>query len=104
MSWDPGLAGHRTTLAWRRTGLSLMACGVAVARGVGVEGARGRPLAGVVVLVLGLGLWLVAQRSAAQRARAIGTARPAAGRADLVPLGLATALAGLASLVVACSP
>jgi hypothetical protein len=90
-------------LAWRRTGLSLIVCGAAVARGVGVGGARGRPLAGVVVLLIGLGLWLVANRSATRRARAVGTARPAAGPADLVPLALATALAGLASLVVAWS-
>jgi uncharacterized membrane protein YidH (DUF202 family) len=100
VSWDPGLAAHRTALAWRRTGLSLIVCGAAVARGVDLEGARGRPAAGVAVLALGVVLWLLANRGAARRARAMGTDRPTATRADLWPLSIATALAGVAGVVV----
>jgi uncharacterized membrane protein YidH (DUF202 family) len=100
MSWDPGLAAHRTALAWRRTGLSLMVCGGAVARGVDFEGTTRRPRAGVAVLALGVGLWLLANRGAARRAQAMGTDRPAATRADLWPMSLATALAGVAGAVI----
>lgn len=100
MSWDPGLAGHRTALAWRRTGLSMVLCGAAVARGVDVGGVRGRPGAGLAVLLIGLGLWLLAVRGARRRRRALGTDRPTATVADLWPMSLATALAGLAGALV----
>ena len=100
MSWDPGLAADRTALAWRRTGLSLMVCGVAVARGVEVEAAGGQARAGLAALGLGIALWLVAIRTSARRARATGRQRPVASRADLLPLSLATALAGLAGAVI----
>jgi hypothetical protein len=33
---DPGLASERTDLAWNRSGLALLACGAAVARGITV--------------------------------------------------------------------
>ena len=102
MSWDPGLAAHRTALAWRRTGLSLALCGAAVARGVEHEatGVAGRPGAGLAVLALGVGLWLLANRSASRRAGAMGRERPAASRADLCPVSVATAVAGAAGAVM----
>ena len=100
MSRDPGLAAHRTALAWRRSGLSLVACGAGVARGVDFAGVRARPLAGVAVLALGVALWLLANRGAARRARAMGTDRPTASYADLWPMSLATALAGVAGAVI----
>ena len=103
MSWDPGLAAHRTALAWRRTGLSLMVCGAAIARGIdldGLDGVSGRPGAGLVVLGFGIALWLLANRGATRRARAMGTDRPTATRADLWPMSVATAMAGVAGAVI----
>ncbi|MFN8016957.1 MAG: DUF202 domain-containing protein [Acidimicrobiales bacterium] len=99
---DPSRAGERTELAWGRSVLSLLACGVAIGRGLpALTGNRGHPVAGAVVLAIGIVAWAVALPSARRRARAAhaGQRQVATGR-DLLPLSLGTALVGLAALAV----
>ena len=99
---DPGLAGARTSLAWERTGLSLFACGIAIAKDIPViEGAKGQPVLGGVILVLGAAVSLTSSRQARQRAKHFGTNRPAATMSDLAPLTAAIALVGVAGTVIA---
>ena len=98
---DPGLASARTSLAWERTSLSLLACGIAVAKDVPVlRGGHGHPLVGIAILVLGAIVSLTSSRQARQRAKHFGTTRPAATLQDLAPLTLAIALVGIAGTVI----
>ncbi len=99
---DPGLAAERTELAWGRSALSLIACGVAIFRGAEtIPGYEGEPAVGVVVLALGLLVWSAGIPLARQRARAslTGRRRPAQMH-ELLPLSVGTALVGVAGLVV----
>jgi hypothetical protein len=81
--------------------LSLVACGLIIARGVPVEGGVvGRPTLGLVVLVLGLSAWAVGLRQERVRASRIGTPRDAALTSDLLPVAMGTFLIGVAGLVV----
>lgn len=62
---DPTFAGQRTQLAWSRTGIAFMALGGAVIRDV--------PVAGVLIVALGMVVWLagyVERRTARTRRRA----------------------------------
>jgi uncharacterized membrane protein YidH (DUF202 family) len=98
-SRDPGLAGERTTLAWQRTGLSLMVAGIAIVKGIPTRaGVPGRTFLGAVVLVLGGGLFLISGWAAHRRSRHAAT-RPAAELPDLAPMALATALVAAAAFV-----
>jgi len=98
---DRGLAAERTTLAWRRSGVSVIAVGVAVARGVPtVETVPSRPLLGVVIVVLGGLAFLVSGRQARRRAAAADTPRPTAALADLWPVCASSLLVALGALVV----
>lgn len=95
------LAAERTTLAWRRSGLSVVAVGLAIARGVpNVDGVPGRPLVGVVVVLLGGLAFGVSARQAVVRANRFGEARPAVRRGELLPVTLATTLVALGAAVV----
>jgi uncharacterized membrane protein YidH (DUF202 family) len=97
---DPGLASERTDLAWNRSGLSLIACGVIVAKGLVVsEPVRARAAVGVTILVLGaltwaLGAWQARRRSGPGLAR--HTARPV----DLLPVAAGTAAVGIAAFAL----
>ena len=98
MSPDPGLAAERTALAWRRNGVSLAAAGLAIVKGIPVgRGVRGRPLLGLLVLLLGLLTFAVGARQANRRARHAGLGRPAAELDDLWPVAVATLLVALAA-------
>jgi len=98
---DLGLAAERTTLAWRRSGVSVIAVGLAVGRGVPtVETVPSRPLLGVVIVLLGGLAFFVSGRQARRRAVAAGTERPAAALADLWPVCASSLLVGLGALVV----
>ena len=56
---DEGLAAERTELAWGRSTLSLLVCGVAIGRGLPAgAGGSAHPLVGVAVLVVGGIAWL----------------------------------------------
>ena len=101
---DRGLAGERTALAWRRSGLSLVTAGLAIVKGIPRRavggGVAGDPTAGLVVLGLGLAVFLLGARQAARRARHLALGRPTAELADLWPVALGTAVVALAALAV----
>ena len=101
MSTDPGLAAERTTLAWRRNGVSLAAAGLAIVKGLPVgRGVRGRPLLGLLVLLLGLFTFSVGARQVARRSRHAGVGRPTAELDDLWPVAVATFLVALAAAAI----
>lgn len=99
---DEGAAGvqavERTTLAWDRTSLALLACGALVIRGLPPEvGRPGRPGAGAVIVLLAAASWLVGVWSGRHRRR-----DPAAGAgASIGGMALSTTLIGGAALVLA---
>lgn len=106
MSSDPGpdrgLAAERTTLAWRRNGVSIAAAGVAIAKGIPVRsGLDARPALGLAVMALGVLTFAVGARQAARRARHAGLGRPMVELADLWPVSVATVLVALAAAVMA---
>jgi hypothetical protein len=81
--------------------LSLVACGLLIARGVPIEGGvAGRPSLGLAVLLLGLSAWAIGLRQERVRAKRIGTPRDAAVLSDLMPVAVGTFLIGVAGFVV----
>jgi uncharacterized membrane protein YidH (DUF202 family) len=96
---DPGLAAERTDLAWNRSGLSLLACGTAIVRGIGrVPLASANTAAGVAVLALGAVTWGLGAWHAS-RSRRRGTRPTTAG--DLLPTALGVSAVGVVALLVA---
>jgi uncharacterized membrane protein YidH (DUF202 family) len=94
-------AGDRTVLAWRRSGLSLVACGLAMVRGIGQVDTTRRAVAGGIVIALGVAVWglyvwIARRRSAADL---LESPRPAR-LADTAPIALGTAFIGLVCIVV----
>ena len=101
MNADRGLAAERTALAWRRNGVSLMAAGFAIARGLPTDGRLdGRPVVGVAVAVLGGITFLIGNRQAARRARHLGLGRPTAEPSDLWPVAVSTSLVAVAAAAI----
>lgn len=101
MNPDRGRARERTTLAWERTGLSLMVTGVAIARGVPLhDGVPDRPFLGAVVVLMGLFSWAVTSRQARRRTRAIEAGAAAPTPSDLWPVAASTGVVALCALVV----
>jgi uncharacterized membrane protein YidH (DUF202 family) len=97
-SRDPGLAAERTDLAWNRSGLSLIACGAAVMRGVaGTPLPRGDVAVGACILAFGVVAWALGSWYVAH-ARIRGERRTTS--ADLLPISLGVAAVGLAALVL----
>jgi uncharacterized membrane protein YidH (DUF202 family) len=95
----PGLAAERTDLAWSRSWLSLLACGVAIVRGLGrTPLVRGNTAVGVCVLSLGGATWALGGWHAS-RSRRLG-GRPATA-ADLLPTSLGVVAIGVLAFVVA---
>jgi uncharacterized membrane protein YidH (DUF202 family) len=100
---DPTAAAARTSLAWRRCGLSLVACGLAIARGFAHVGVPAQPAIGLAVALLGGGLWVLANVESRRRARlSLGT-HPAASHGELLVVAGATALAGVVAFGLAVS-
>jgi uncharacterized membrane protein YidH (DUF202 family) len=98
---DPGLAADRTTLAWRRSGISVMAIGLAVVRGVPtIDSLPGRPAAGLAIVALGALSFLISSRQAVRRAAHAGTLRPVARLADLWPVTAATVATAAGAIVI----
>ena len=94
-------AGGRTVLAWRRSGLSLVACGFTMIRGIGVVSEPHRPVAGAVVMGLGVAVWAMFVWIARRRSTVDLTSAPRpAGVADIAPVALATAAIGLVCIMI----
>ena len=98
-SRDPGMAAERTDLAWNRSGLSLIACGAVVMRGLAnTPVTRGNLAVGACILTLGIVAWALGSWRVAH-ARARGQRRTSAG--DLLPVSLGAAAIGMSALVLA---
>ena len=96
----PGLAAERTDLAWNRSGLALLGCGAAVARGFTIgHPTPGRIGVGVAILVLGGLTWMLGAWQARRRAGA-GLARVVARPRDLFPVAAGTAAVGIAAFLL----
>jgi uncharacterized membrane protein YidH (DUF202 family) len=94
-------AGDRTVLAWRRSGLSLVACGLAMVRGIGYVRQPRQPVAGGIVIGLGLAVWMLYVWIARRRSRVELGALPRPARLDdLAPVAVSTAFLGVACLVI----
>lgn len=95
----PGLAAERTQLAWGRSALSFVACGLAVAKGIPGVTDDGRPLYGAGLAALGGVVWLgsspwrVLNRGAGELGPRTAT--------RLTVSAVGTALVGVAALVIA---
>ncbi len=98
-SRDPGLAAERTDLAWNRSGLSLLACGAVIMRGIARPPlTTGDVAVGASVLALGAVTWALGSWRV-HRSRARGSRRTTA--ADLLPIALGVAAVGVAAFVLA---
>ena len=96
-----GLAAERTALAWRRSGLSVVAVGLAIARGIpNIDEVPARPLIGLLVVVMGGIAFAVSARQSAVRSRRFATARPTARPSELAPVAVATTLVALGAAIV----
>lgn len=100
-----GLAAERTALAWRRSGVSVVVVGVAVARGVPtVDAVPSRPVIGVLIVALGGFAFAVSSRQATRRAAAIDSDRPTPRLADLWPVTASTVLVAAGAIAVVLVP
>ena len=95
MPWDPGLQNERTGLAWQRTLLSGLTCGLLVARLLAGLSPVLAVVVGVVAVATTLGLGVVAVRRFRRNARALPVGRPIE---DGRPPALVTALLVLTAL------
>jgi uncharacterized membrane protein YidH (DUF202 family) len=90
----------RTDLAWNRSGLAIMGCGLIVARGLTLNGfERSDMELGVVILGLGLASYLLAAFHNRRRILHGGADRPARP-ADLLPLAVGVAIIGASAFVL----
>jgi len=106
-----GLAAERTEMAWSRTGLAMIGCGVVIAKGlptlslsstqhrVAIPETASHPFLGGAVLTIGVAVWLLGLYSARRR-RHSGRRRVAVW-SDLAPAAYGTAAVGVAALVLA---
>ncbi len=93
-------ADERTDLAWSRSGLALIACGLVVMRGLTLSGLERSDVAvGAVILALGMGSYILAGWHARRRL-APGRAEQPARASDLLPLALGVAAIGSAAFVL----
>lgn len=97
-------ASDRTVLAWRRSGLSLVACGLAMVRGIGHVDTTRRAVAGGIVIGLGVAVWglyvWIGRRRTIDGLLDRGRpARPARFQ-DMATIALSTAFIGVVCLVI----
>jgi uncharacterized membrane protein YidH (DUF202 family) len=98
---EPGLAAERTDLAWSRSGLSLLAFGALILRGIGRPPLSSPNVAvGVCVFALGACAWFLGAWHAnhARRRRR----RPTSGR-DLAPVAFGVAAIGVVAFAIAAA-
>jgi uncharacterized membrane protein YidH (DUF202 family) len=93
-------ADERTDLAWNRSGLAIIACGLIVARGLTLNGFERRDVAvGAVILGMGMVSYLLAGWHARRRL-APGRAQRPARTADILPLAMGVTTIGVAAFVL----
>jgi uncharacterized membrane protein YidH (DUF202 family) len=93
-------ADERTDLAWSRSGLAIIACGVVVMRGLTLNGLpRSDVAVGAVILGLGMTSYLLAGWHARRRLAPERAQRPARP-SDLLPLAGGIAAIGVAAFVL----
>ena len=93
-------ADERTDLAWNRSGLAIIGCGLVLMRGFTLNGFERSDVAvGAVVLGLGFLSYLVAAWHARRRLGGRGPERPARPR-DLIPLAAGVTTIGVAAFVL----
>ena len=93
-------ADERTDLAWNRSGLAIIGCGLVVMRGLTLQGLPRRDVAvGAVILGLGMASYLLAGWHARRRL-APGRPERTATASDLLPLAAGVAVIGLAAFVL----
>ena len=98
---DPGLAAERTDLAWSRSGLSLVAFGALILRGIGRSPLSSPNIAiGVSVLALGACVSLVGAWHAKGARRRRGRVTT---MSDLAPVSFGVAAIGVVALVIAAA-
>lgn len=94
---DPTLAAERTDLAWSRSGLSLLALGAAILRGISRTPLnRGDIAVGVTLLVLGV---VVAALGAWREQRVRRSGPSPANLADLAPITAVVTAVGLVAFI-----
>jgi uncharacterized membrane protein YidH (DUF202 family) len=93
-------ADERTDLAWNRSGLAIIACGLIVARGLTLNDFERRDVAvGAVILAMGMGSYLLSGWHARRRLKAGRIVRPAT-TADVLPLAIGVTIIGIAAFVL----
>ena len=93
-------ADERTDLAWNRSGLAIVGCGLVVMRGLTLNGFERSDVAvGAVILVLGFASYLLAGWHARRRL-APGRAERPARPADLLPLAIGVTAIGVAAFAL----
>ena len=94
------LADERTDLAWNRSGLAIIGCGLVVMRGFTLQGLPPRDVAvGAVIFGLGMASYFLAAWHARHRLSPDRIEQPAR-RADLWPLAFGVTTIGLAAFVL----
>ena len=99
---DDSLAAERTSLAWGRTGLALLACGAAVLKGIpDVTGRGERPGAGTAIVVTAAALWLQSLWNERRRRAAIARGEVVAGAGSMRSVAATTGVIGSVAFLVA---
>jgi uncharacterized membrane protein YidH (DUF202 family) len=94
------MAGERTDLAWNRSGLAIIGCGIVVLRGLTLQGLpAANGAVGGVILGLGIVTYVLAGWHARRRLSDDGM-RTRARPIDLLPVAAGVALIGLAAFVL----
>ena len=101
--WDDDpLAEERTSLAWGRTSLAMLASGAAILKGLpSVTGIGARPLVGGVIVALAAISWLYGLWNQRTRRLALVKGDLAAEGSLLQGLAFSTVVIGLVALAVA---
>ena len=93
-------ADDRTDLAWNRSGLAILACGLIVIRGLTLNGLERSDVAvGVVILGLGMLSYVLAGWHARRRL-APGRAERVARPSDLLPLAIGVTAIGVSAFAL----